>query len=693
MNDIRKTLKFYNNRPLFSRQNGNRLLKSTIARSDALAASLSNLLIALLFSLVLAGVAAPALGQNGPVPENGNDTVAEAQRAAFREAYERARGGDRRVLRTAQRSLSDYLLWPDLVSAHYLGLLASSDYRAIEAHLERYPNTALNRTLRYRYAVHLAKKGATGRFLTLYDTHYAESADTELDCYAAHARLDRANTAAHRRAALDLWLVGKSQPEACDPLFHRLEQEELLTARRHAERLHLALAQGQLKLAAYLAKRAPDAERVWLSRWQTMRSDPATALQRIGRVPGHALRDELYRYGIRRAARRDPVAAYRLLAETVEAAEQDEPQRQSLLNYITLRAARDGLPEADRWFEQLTQPSDELARWRVRGALGRGDWPAVRAAVATMRPTLAKASPWQYFKARALAAAGDEDGARTIYQALSEERSYYGFLAADRLDTQYQFGHRTIEDDPAVQALLAANPDIERAAELFHVGLFGPARSEWERSVRGLELAQRQQAALMADRWGWHSQAIRTLAYSGGQNDLLRSYPTPFKADYDEHTSKADIARTWAYGVTRAESLFMSDVKSSAGAIGLMQLLPRTGKETARRARVPYSGLQTLLDPQANITLGVHYLGQMYKRFDEHQVLATAAYNAGARRVRSWLPERGNIPADVWIETIPFNETRNYVQKVLFADTVFHWRLTGSERRLASRMPPIGQLD
>ncbi|MFK7888250.1 MAG: transglycosylase SLT domain-containing protein [Gammaproteobacteria bacterium] len=616
-------------------------------------------------------------------------SVAVEQRQAFKNAYEKARSGDATILRETQSTLSDYILWPDLVSANYLGRLSKIADRDIEQQLDRNPDTSINRTLRYRYATRLAKRGDTERFLKLYDAHYTESDDTIMDCYAAHARLHGDDNTTHRSAALDLWLVGKSQPKECDPLFHRLQKDDLLTAKRYTERLHLALAANELKLATYLAKKAPAAERVWLSRWQTMRRDPATALKRIKRVPSHDLRDALYIYGVRRAARRDPANTYALLRDTAEDAQIDHHQYQALLNYIALRGARDGLPEVDTWTAGLQSTDDDVARWQVRSALGSGDWTRVLKSIDAMRPTLAKESAWRYFRARAMAELGDHDGSQALLRDVAEERSYYGFMAADRLDAKYQFSHKTIADDPELAAKLMQLPAFVRARELFFVNLYGPARSEWERAVRGLELPLRQQASLLADRWGWHSQAIRTLAYSGGQNDLLRSYPTPFKADFDEHASRADIARTWAYGVTRSESLFMSDVKSSAGAIGLMQLIPGTGKETARRARVPYRGLQTLLDPQRNIQLGVHYLGQMYNRFDKNQVLATAAYNAGPRRVKSWLPERGNVPADIWVETIPFNETRKYVQKVLFADTVFHWRLTGDERRLASRMPPI----
>lgn len=614
---------------------------------------------------------------------------ADHQRALFKEAYGKARSGDARVLRDYQGALNDYILWPDLVSASHLGRLKHAPHDDIERHLQRYPDTSLNRTLRHRYAVRLAKRGETGRYLRLYDASYRDAGDVTLDCYAAHARLDRDDTPAHREQALALWMVGKSQPDACDPLFHRLGQLGLLTPQRHGERLRLALLDGQLKLANYLAGKAPAADILWLDRWRAMRARPAEQLSRIDKLPRSELRDALYAYGIRRAARNDPAEAHALLRDTARRAGIGADAYDELLGYVALRGARDGLAQAESWAADLPKVEDDLARWQVRAALSSGDWPRVLRHIDAMAEPLRSESAWRYFRARALGKLGDTDAARAAYESLSDERSYYGFLAADRLGERYRFSHQSLDDDPALAAQLIAMPEFTRARELFFVGLYGPARSEWERAVDGLPLPLRQQAALLADGWGWHSQAIRTLARSAGHNDLMRFYPTPFKEHFDETTTQVDIGRTWAYGVTRSESLFMSDVRSSAGAIGLMQLIPSTGKQTARRARVPYRGLQTLLDPESNIRLGVHYLGQMYNRFDQNQVLATAAYNAGPHRVKSWLPREADVPADVWIETIPFTETRNYVKKVLFADAVFYWRLTGDERRLAALMPPI----
>ena len=153
--------------------------------------------------------------------------------------------------------------------------------------------------------------------------------------------------------------------------------------------------------------------------------------------------------------------------------------------------------------------------------------------------------------------------------------------------------------------------------------------------------------------------------------------------------SAAQISMNWAYGIARSESLFMRDIRSSAGAIGLMQLMPATGRSVARENNLPYSGLDTLTNPQANIQLGTIYLSQMAERYDGNRVLATAAYNAGPHRVDRWMPEQGSMDARIWIENIPFNETREYVRRVMAAETIFHWRLTGRISRLSDRLAVV----
>jgi soluble lytic murein transglycosylase len=218
------------------------------------------------------------------------------------------------------------------------------------------------------------------------------------------------------------------------------------------------------------------------------------------------------------------------------------------------------------------------------------------------------------------------------------------------------------------------------------VGQDSRGRSEWDTIVRTLTPQEKKQAAILADRWGWHSRAISAAASLGEFDDLSLRYPLPYQPLFEQSSSAASISPTWAYGIARSESLFMPDVRSRAGAVGLMQLMPATGRQVAREIRLPYSGLQTLTNPASNIRLGTSYLGQMAERYGGNAVLATAAYNAGPHRVDRWLPDSGSIDARVWIENIPFNETRKYVKRVLSAQAIFHWRMTGEIRRLSDEL-------
>ena len=237
---------------------------------------------------------------------------------------------------------------------------------------------------------------------------------------------------------------------------------------------------------------------------------------------------------------------------------------------------------------------------------------------------------------------------------------------------------------------MSARRDLIRARELYRVGLDGRGRSEWDAAVAYFTPAQKAQAAILAARWGWHSRAISTAASIGEYDDLTLRYPLPFHSEFEQHAAAARISTTWAYGVARSESLFMRDVRSSAGAIGLMQLMPKTGRDVAKSLNLSYSGLDTLTDPHSNIRLGTTYLGQMSERYGGNRVLATAAYNAGPHRVDRWMPDQGWIDARIWIENIPFNETRSYVRRVMAAEMIFNWRLNGVSRRLKDELSVVG---
>ncbi|MFK8028775.1 MAG: transglycosylase SLT domain-containing protein [Gammaproteobacteria bacterium] len=611
----------------------------------------------------------------------------DAVRKEFKQAYAQAAAGNSRAIRNASSDLKAYPLWTDVQAAHYRSQLGKISDKTVHNFIDEHAGSAAVNTLRYRFAKSLVKRGQWQRLNTLLTQHYANTTDDVMRCYAARTRLKIAPGKESNNQALDIWMSGSSLPEECDPVFAHLKDEKLLTTKRIRQRIDLAIDERNFKLARYLAKSGQRSDVERTNQWSRMRSDPIGELKSKRKLRDNQATRELLLYGIKRAARRDPESTYKMWPILKERFRFNREQRRDVERSIALSAARDHLPVALEWFKDIDEHNDDSGGWYVRRALASGDWPTVMRALDALPDSIREDTTWRYWRARALEAFGQKSDAETLYATISNERSYYGFLAADRLGVPYDFGHTPLQVDAQIMTPLENEPRIIRARELFLVGFYGAARSEWNRVIDELDSQQREQAALLAHSWNWHSRAINTQARTSGR-DVMISYPTPYKAQFHEATLANGIDRTWAYGIARSESLFMPDVRSKANAYGLMQLIPSTGKLAAKQAHIKYRGTSTLLDPETNIKLGTHYLGQVYSQFGSNQVLATAAYNAGPHRVKTWLPD-STWHADIWVENVPFTETRRYVKKVLSAQAVTHWRLTGKEQRLAGMMPPI----
>ena len=486
-------------------------------------------------------------------------------------------------------------------------------------------------------------------------------------------------------------MTGQSQAEECDPVFAWLEDEGALTTAHYSQRFDLAIEARQFVRARWLGKSLGEAWVEEAEAWQQAADDPAAYLESVSRrETGEAALQRL-RYAFERQTYADPLIAAELWAEHSDRHPFAAADRIFIERHIALWTARDRLPGAYERLAALPAAarSDEVLRWRARVSLRAGAWARLLGDIAAMPGAEASRDEWRYWRAIALERAGSTDAARAILTELSGERSYYGFLAADALGRSYEFGDAPLTADETVMAELAAMPELVRARELFLVGLDSRGRSEWDSIVKRLPRNEQQQAALLAHHWGWHSRAIATAARLAEFDDLEIRYPLPYTDQFVAGAQAARIPATWAFGVARSESLFMRDVRSRAGAVGVMQLMPATGSAVARRIDIDFAGLDSLTDPGTNIRLGTSYLGEMSDRFGGNRVLATAAYNAGPHRVDAWLPQAAPIETRVWIENIPFNETRKYVRRVFAAETIFHWRMTGETRRLSDLLETI----
>jgi soluble lytic murein transglycosylase len=636
--------------------------------------------------LLSAGIIAMPLAWAGAKPQ------IEQQRHLFKEVFAAVERGDWGVVEKLpaddRQLLRQYVLWPDLQATYWRATIRQAPAQDIDAFLDQYGALRPARELRYRHALHLAGSGDLRGYQRIYEQFYQGQDIAKLDCLALQAELEAGHEKRVNARATDLWLVGKSQVSECDPVFEYLGDKNLLGPLEYRKRFQLAIDAREFQLARWLAKKIDQEHVEEAALWTKAQAHPEDFLNSYARNEDGEIAARQLVYAAERLTYRDPKLASGAWKRVSKRIGFSEEQRQRTARHIALWTARDNLAGAYELLVGLPAAAadDEVSRWRARTSLRNMQWNNLLLDIATMSEKERDEEEWRYWRAVALDRAGQVLAARATFERLSQERSYYGFLAADELGQDYVLDHSQLLADEDAIAAIESRPEIVRARELFLVGQDSRGRSEWDAVVRAFSSEDKLQAAILANRWGWHSRAISTAASLGEYDDLSIRYPLPYQQLFERSSSAASISPTWAYGIARSESLFMRDVRSQAGAVGLMQLMPATGRAVAKDIRLPYSGLHTLTDPESNIRLGTSYLGKMAARYSGNPVLATAAYNAGPHRVDRWLPDSGTIDARLWIENIPFNETRKYVKRVLSAQAIFHWRMTGQVRRLSDNL-------
>jgi len=396
-------------------------------------------------------------------------------------------------------------------------------------------------------------------------------------------------------------------------------------------------------------------------------------------------------YAIKRLSNKDPEKAIALWQRLSLSHSFSEPQNQFAYRAIGLSMARKHRPDAYNWLSKITDPyHNKYSReWLIRTTIRHEAWAQTVATIEKLPATEQANLRWQFWWAYAQDQLGNKVDAKGIFHHLSTRRSYYGFLAADHLNLPYAFENRPIEFSSMELSGISLNPAALRARELFKLDKVLDARREWYSLILSLGKRQKLAASKLAQQWQWHDRAIYTMGKTDYRDDIQLRFPLPMKDKVESWSSQQSIEPALTYAIIRRESAFMADARSHMGALGLMQIQPRTARTVARKMRVKYRGKHSLLSADTNIKLGTGYLQQMLKRLNNQYALATAAYNAGPHRVQNWLPDTQPMDAVRWIETIPFSETREYVSNVLAYTTIYQYLMHDQYTRLSNRMPPV----
>ncbi|NNK31945.1 MAG: transglycosylase SLT domain-containing protein [Xanthomonadales bacterium] len=608
-------------------------------------------------------------------------------RETFREAWQAAAKGDRARFEQAMPGLRDYLLFPYLQYEDFRHRRKTADVSEVAAFLDSHEDWAFAAGLKTAW---LRSLGATGRWESVL-LHAPGSADTEVQCHLANARLRAGELEQATIDARRLWTAGKSQPDACDPVFAWLQKQGAITGGLAWERIRLAIEARQLRLTYYLARFLPEAERVWLDRWQQQDRSGYRRLDRASAWGDHPKNRDITLYGIRRLARNDADRAWQVFAALDGHFDWGADARDGLLREIALWSAVDGAADTPQRMKAVPAPArdDQLLEWWARHELSAGRWEAVADVVDLMSPDLANDSRWRYWAARARIENGDGASGREQLAELALEANYYGFLAADRMNLPYTICPQEPEVAEDVVTALAKRPDFSRALELRRAGIRNWSRSEWKLATDRLDQNGLRAAAALATREDWPDRAIFALGDSGDRRWYQWRFPVNFATLAESAASARRLDSSWVMGLMRSESAMAEDAVSSAGALGLMQVMPGTARQLAKRHSLRYAGRSQLLQAEPNVAFGTAFLEELQARYGGNLALASGAYNAGPHVVDRWVRDRRSGDVAVWVDTLPYHETRDYIPRVLAFTTIYDWRLDRPVRRVSARMPAL----
>jgi soluble lytic murein transglycosylase len=620
-----------------------------------------------LFAILgLAAAAGAFAAPKVPAPPSADDAILRA--------YDAFRAGDPLRLQRASTLAANHVLAPYLEYWRLKLRLEDTPDADVRAFLAQQAGSYLADRLRADWLKELGKRSDWQSFER--ELPPLAQDDLEIRCYGWLSRLARADESAYEEARA-IWLEPRELTEGCDRLSNRLLEAGKFSVDDVWRRARVLFENSQLSAARRVLGTLPAGEKhdEWLL------NQAATAPAKMLAAPPRSLERraarEMVLFAVVRLARTDPEAAVAVLRGRLG---QQLPAEDAkyLWGRLAYEGARRLIPEAHQWYglADVATLSDEQLAWKARAALRAADWQAVRDAVDRMSASARQDPAWTYWYGRALGAQGRADGARAYYLRVSGQPSFYGLLAAEELGAMAGVPEPFhVSADAEVEAAKAV-PGLARALELYRLDLRPEATREWVYSIRGMGDAELLAAAELARRANIYDRAINTADRTLQLHNYKVRFLAPYKDVFSENARAFGLEEAWLYGLVRQESRFIPGAKSSVGARGLMQLMPATASWVAKRNGLRDFHPSRVNEVPMNVALGTGYLKHVLDDLG-HAVLASAAYNAGPGRARRWRDTRP-MEGAIYAETIPFNETRDYVKKVM-ANTMYYSQLIGGK--------------
>ena len=624
--------------------------------------------------LWVAGLALAAASAHGAV---GDDDF-----LAAREAF---RIGNAAKLEASARRLKGHLLQPYVAYWLLSMRLDQAPAEDVRAFLTANRDGPLSERLRNEWLKALGRREQWELFNAELPPLVGD--DVEITCYAMQSRL-RVNPGEALPEVRPLWFVARDLPDSCSPLFDALVAAGLLSNDDLWMRIRLALEAGQVSLARRVAVWLPEGQAPEAKLLESIAYNPAGYLERHQsfNLKSRAGRETVL-FAINRLARTVPQQAVRHWTRIEERFSPEE--RAYTWGMIGYLGAMRHDPGALGWYARASDLSDLLLAWKARAALRVPDWKQLLAALDAMTDRESSEPAWRYWKARAFKAQGRAEEGRELLRPLAAEFNFYGQLALEELGGKIATPAAAYKPGAGDVKTMGQNPGLRRALELYRLNLRTEANREWLWAIRGFDDRRLLVAAEVARRYEVYDRAINTADRTVELHDFSLRYLAPYRDVLKIQTARLALDEAWVYGLIRQESRFIADAKSSAGAGGLMQLMPGTAKWVAGKLGLKDWRWSQVTEVGTNVSLGTYYLKHVLDTLDGQPVLASAAYNAGPGRARAWRPDAA-VEGAVYAETIPFNETRDYVKRVMANAGYYAYNFGQPVQSLKQRLGIIG---
>jgi soluble lytic murein transglycosylase len=625
--------------------------------------------------------------------------VAFFEESTFKKAHEAFEKKNVVVLADYVKKLTDnhYLLAP--YAQYWLMNLRIDElgYDEIQQFIAQHNDYAFANTLRDILLKKMARNKDWSAFLAV-SAHY-QSTDKGITCLTQYAK-SQLGEPVDARIIRGLYLVSKQQPSDCNLLFDEMMRRNVITSEHRFQRLRLALMTNQIGLAKAIAMQFPYIDTKTANLIDKAKQSSEKFLTRGVASYKTPFGVELNLFALNRLAISDVDKASLTLKVIQDRFSQ--ANRKTAWQIVAFQAAKDLDPNALAFYELASNavptPDDlqdedwyvDQNDWKVRAALRAENWSVVMDSINEMPASQSQSAKWRYWKARALIALNkDRTEANALLVDLSKERHYYGWLAADEINaTDNDRFDISIESTTAEMKAIADMPPVQRAVALLKFDLRWDAKKEWALGMQGLDDHALIAAASYAQKIGWFDVSINTADSTREAHNFKLRYPTPYR-DYFLHAANDEqLDEAWLFGLVRQESRFMDYAKSVVGASGLMQLMPNTARWIAKQKGIREFNGKDIHDVKTNIALGSFYMRHTLDLMSGKAVMATAAYNAGPSRAFKW---QANKPLEgaIYIETIPFDETRNYVQRVMANAHIYAPQLGMKTQTLKDRIGTI----